>query len=64
MEYEVFIKKVKLLSDKKGITALDVISFRRETGFIFSHHLKNITKEQYEKTLGLIASNENYYTDR
>lgn len=64
MEYEVFIKKVKLLSDKKGITALDVIHFRRETGFLFSHHLRNITKEQYENALGLIASDKNYYTDR
>ena len=63
MEYEVFIKKVKLLSDKKGITALDVIHFRRETGFLFSHHLRNITKEQYEIALGLITSDGNINTD-
>lgn len=63
MEYEVFIKKVKQLSDKKGITVLDVIEFRRETGFLFNHYLESITKEQYEIALGLITVDENFNTD-
>lgn len=63
MEYEVFVKKVKLLSDKKGITALDVIHFRRETGFLFSHHLRSITEEQYNKAIRLITSDVIFNTD-
>jgi hypothetical protein len=63
MKYEVFIKKVKQLSDKKEITALDVIGFRRETGFLFNHYLENITKEQYKIALGLITVDGNLNTD-
>jgi hypothetical protein len=63
MEYEVFIKKVKLLSNKKEITSLDVIGFRRETGFLFTKYLESITKEQYEIALRLITSNGNINTD-
>jgi hypothetical protein len=63
MEYKVFIKKVKLLSDKKEITVLDVIEFRRETGFLFNKYLESITKEQYEIALGLITFDGNLNTD-